>query len=58
MNVPSTTLAIRWVAIAAGSWTAQAIAIDALPGRMLPEKVITYAAAFGATVIAEGVGWI
>ncbi|HIZ99719.1 MAG TPA: TMEM165/GDT1 family protein [Candidatus Janibacter merdipullorum] len=65
------TLAVRedwfgtWIGSTVGMVAADAlaIAVGAVLGRKLPEKVITYGAAaafalFGVVLIAEGVGWI
>ena len=64
------TLAVRedwfgtWIGSTVGMVTADAlaIAVGAVLGRKLPEKVITYGAAaafalFGVVLIAEGIGW-
>lgn len=65
------TLAVReewfgtWIGSTVGMVAADAlaIAVGALLGRKLPEKVITYGAAaafavFGLVLIAEGLGWL
>lgn len=65
------TLAVRedwfgtWIGSTIGMVAADAlaIAVGAVLGRKLPERVITYAAAaafaiFGVVLIAEGLGWI